>query len=209
MSDDRTLDTFLESLGSSAPTPGGGAASAITGALAAALAEMVAQLTVGKPRFAAVEPEMRDIIAKTRAARSGLLQLMADDEQAFQTVSSAYRMPRGTDDERATRSAAIQAALRDAMQPPFAIMRRASAILELALETARAGNPNVVSDAGCAAILAEAAVHAAALNVLANVVLLRDETIAQAARDELAQLETHAARLHEQTMRVVAERMHG
>jgi formiminotetrahydrofolate cyclodeaminase len=209
MSDNRTLDTFLESLGSSAPTPGGGAASAVAGALAAALAEMVAQLTVGKPRFAAVEPEMRDIIAKARAARNDLLQLMTDDERAFQTVSSAYRMPRGTDDERATRSAAIQAALRDAMQPPFAIMRRASAILELALKTARAGNPSVASDAGCAAILAEAAVRAAGLNVLANVVLLRDETFAQAARDELAQLETYAGRLHEQTMQVVAERMRG
>ena len=98
MADETRLAAFLEALGSSAPTPGGGAASALAGALAAALAEMVAQLTVGRPKYAAVDERVRDLIARLRAARDRLVQLMADDERAFQEVSAAYKLPKGSDD---------------------------------------------------------------------------------------------------------------
>src|SRR5690348_4034614 len=100
MADDTTLSAFLESLGSSAPAPGGGAASALAAALAASLAEMVAQLTAGRPKYAAVDERVRVVIAQLHVARTRLAQLMGDDERAFLTVSAAYKLPKASDEER-------------------------------------------------------------------------------------------------------------
>lgn len=202
-----TLATFLETLGSSAPAPGGGAASALAGALAAALAEMVAQLTVGRAKYALVDERVRALIEQLRAARRKLIQLMADDEQAFQSVSAAYKLPKADDDERAARDAAIQASLRAAMTPPLAVMSTACDVLLIADEIAQVGNGTVVSDAGCAAILGEAAVRAAALNVLANVVLLRDEALVTSARQQVVDFEARAAELSQRAMATVRQRM--
>jgi glutamate formiminotransferase/formiminotetrahydrofolate cyclodeaminase len=207
MADEITLAAFLESLGASASTPGGGAASALAGALGAALAEMVAQLTVGRPKYAAVDERVGAMIAQLQAARTRLLQLMADDARGFQGVSAAYRMPKGSDDERVARDVAVQAALLEAMRPPLAVMATTCDALELAEEIARIGNGTVASDAGCAAILGEAAVRSAALNVLANVVLVRDERAASDARQQVASLEARAADLQRRTMTTVRQRM--
>ncbi len=207
MPEQRTLSEFLGALGSSAPAPGGGAASALAGALAAALAEMVANLTAGRPRFQDVEETMRAAVERGRQLRDDLLALVDEDERAYQGVSSAYRMPKTTDQERAARDAAIQTALHGAMQPPLRVMEMSCSVLDLAAEMAAAGNPTVVSDAGCAALLAEGAVRAAALNVLANVVLLHDEDATSQARLTVAQLEERAAATREHTMAAVHTRM--
>lgn len=207
MADDTTLSAFLASLGSSAPAPGGGAASALAGALAASLAEMVAQLTAGRPKYAAVDERVRVMIAHLQTARARLVQLMADDERAFQAVSAAYKSPKADEAERASREAAIQRALGAAMQPPLAVMSTVCDVLALAEEIAHIGNGTVVSDAGCAAILGEAAVRAAALNVLANVVLLRDQAAAADARQQVADVEARALALCQQTMETVRQRM--
>jgi formiminotetrahydrofolate cyclodeaminase len=207
MTEPRTLADFLEALGSSAPTPGGGAATSLVGALAAALAEMVANLTVGKPRYASVEASMRSIIAQARAAREDLLALVAQDEAAYAGVAAAYRQPKGTNEEKARREEAIQTALLMAMRPPLRMMERVCDVLTLASEVAASGNPTVVSDAGCAALFGEAAVRAAALNVLANVVLLRDDAAANEARATVTRLEEQAQALRERTMAAVHARM--
>lgn len=207
MPEQRPLPEFLESLGSNAPAPGGGAASASVGALAAALAEMVANFTVGRPRFQAVEQTMRAAVEQARQIRTELLDLIDEDERAYQAVSTAYRLPKATDEERAARDAAIQRALHGAMQPPLRIMELSCVALDLAAEMAAAGNPTVASDAGCAALLGEAAVRAAALNVLANVVLLHDQEAASQARMTVAQLEARAAATREHTMAAVHTRM--
>ncbi|HLJ82378.1 MAG TPA: cyclodeaminase/cyclohydrolase family protein [Ktedonobacterales bacterium] len=209
MAGEQTIGDFLEALGSSAPAPGGGAASALAGALAAALAEMVAQLTVGRPRFAAVEEPMRTLIAEARAARADLLVLADDDARAYAAVSAAYKLPKATDEEKGRRDDAIQTALRDAMQPPLRMMAIDCRVLALAEEAAASGNPTVASDAGCAALLGEAAVRAAGLNVLANVVLLHDEAAATEARAAKERHEEQAAALRERTMAAVHARMGG
>jgi formiminotetrahydrofolate cyclodeaminase len=207
MTEQRTLADFLEALGSSAPTPGGGAATALVGALASALAEMVARLTVGKPKFASVEAAMLATIAQTRDHREDLLALVAQDEAAFAGVAAAYRQPKVTDEEKTRREEAIQIALMMAMRPPLRVMERVCDVLTLASEVAASGNPTVVSDAGCAALFGEAAVRAAALNVLANVVLLRDDAAANEARARVARLEEQAQALRERTMAAVHARM--
>jgi formiminotetrahydrofolate cyclodeaminase len=207
MADETTLSAFLESLGSSAPAPGGGAASALASALAAALAEMVAQLTAGRPKYAAVDERVREVIAQLQMARTRLVELMEDDERAFQTVSAAYKLPKTSDEERGSREEAIQRALGAAMQPPLAVMSTACDVLALTEEIARIGNGTVVSDAGCAAILGEGAVRSAGLNVLANVVLLHDQAAAGDARQQVADLEARALALCQQTMGTVRQRM--
>lgn len=207
MPEQRPLPDFLEALGSNAPAPGGGAASALVGALAAALAEMVANFTVGRPRFQSVEQTMRAAVEQTRQLRTDLIDLIDADERAYQAVSTAYRLPKTTDEERASRDAAIQLALHGAMQPPLRVMELSCTAIDLAAEMAAAGNPTVASDAGCAALLGEAAVRAAALNVLANVVLLQDQEAASQARMTVAQLEERAAATREHTMAAVHARM--
>ncbi len=207
MADDTKLSAFLKSLASSAPTPGGGAASALAGALAAALAEMVAQLTAGRPKYAAVDERVRVVIALLHEARARLVQFMEDDERAFQAVSAAYKLPKADEEARASREAAIQRALDAAMQPPLAVMSTACDVLALAEEIARIGNGTVVSDAGCAAIIGEAAVRSAALNVLANVVLLHDQAASGVARQQVADFEARALDICQQTMGTVRRRM--
>lgn len=207
MQDERTLENFLEALGSSAPAPGGGAASAVAGALAAALAEMVGQLTVGRAKFASVEEPMRQLIEQLRQARADLLALVAADEQAFAAVSAAYKQPRASDEEKAARDTAIQDALRRAMEPPLAIMRRTCDVLSLAQEVAASGNPTVASDAGCAALIGQAAVRAAGLNVLANIALLKDEAAVATARTAMTRYEEQAESLLDRTLAAVHVRM--
>lgn len=209
MADERGIVDFLDALASDAPTPGGGAAAALAGALAAACAEMVGRFTVGRPRFAAVEQRAREAVERLAAARAELLAQMAADERAFAAVSTAYKLPKGTDDERAARQAAIHAALMAAMVPPLEVMRRGCDVLELAVELAAGGNPSVVSDAACAAILGEAAVRAAALNVRANTRLLGDLPPAAEADHEAERLEAGAAALRDQALAAAAGRGRG
>ena len=207
MPEARTLPDFLDALGSGEPIPGGGAAAAVAGALAVALAELVANFTVGRPKFAAVDASMRTVSARAQELRARLLALTADDERAFAQVSAAYTLPKSTEEEHAARDEAIQAALHVAMEPPLEVMRLGCEALELASEVAASGNPTVVSDAGCAALLGEAAVRAAALNVLANVVALKDTAAAQRGRGAVNQLEERAQALREHTMAAVHARM--
>jgi formiminotetrahydrofolate cyclodeaminase len=207
VSETRSLDQFLESLGSGAPTPGGGAASALAGALAAALAEMVAQLTVGRPKYAAVEERAQAVLRGALRQRSELLALVDEDAQAYGGVAAAYALPKGTDNERRKRDEAIQTALVAALQPPLQVMEHGCDVLRLADEIAEIGNRTVASDAGCAALLGEAATRAAGLNVMANVVLLRDERVAGEARERVATLEAEAAELRVRALASVRAKM--
>jgi formiminotetrahydrofolate cyclodeaminase len=207
MPEERPLPAFLAALGSGSSTPGGGAAAAVAGALAAALAEMVANFTVGRPKFADVDASMRRAVQRTEELRARLLALTEDDERAFAAVSAAYKLPKSTNDERSDREAAIQRALAAAMRPPLEVMRLGCEAMEVADEVAGVGNPSVVSDAGCAALLGEAAVRSAALNVLANVALLRDEHAASAGLEAVVEHESRAAALREHTLAAVHARM--
>lgn len=209
MADELGIVGFLDALASDAPAPGGGAAAALAAALAAACAEMVGRFTIGRPRFAAVEERTRAEVERLTALRAELLAQMAADERAFAAVSTAYKLPKSSAVERAARQAAIQAALIAAMAPPLEVMRRGSDILAIAAEVAAAGNPSVVSDAACAAILGEAAVRAAALNVRANTALLGDSPAAAEAEHEAASLEMRAAALRDQTLAAATARGRG
>ncbi|MGH2504715.1 MAG: cyclodeaminase/cyclohydrolase family protein [Ktedonobacterales bacterium] len=203
----QSVGAFAEALGSNAPAPGGGAASALVGALAAALAEMVARFTVGRAKYREVEPQAQAIVQQSQEAREALVALVEDDSAAFQTVSAAYALPRGVETERQAREAAIHDALQQAMQPPLRTLRRSLAVMKLAREIAEIGNTTVLSDAACAATIGEAAIRAAALNVLANVALLPAGEVASEALAEARAACDGALHLRDETLAMVYQRM--
>ena len=184
----QTIRAFLDELASESPTPGGGGAAAATGAMGAALVSMVCNLTIGKEKFAAVETRMKDILAKAEALRVKLTDLMAEDVAAFDAVMAAYRLPKDTPDDKTARSAAIQEAAKTAALTPLATARSCAEVIELAQSAAELGNPNVLSDAGVAALCAQAGLKGAALNVFINLGMIKDQTFVSQCQAELEQL---------------------
>ena len=169
-----SITTWLDALASGSPTPGGGAAAALVGALGAALVSMVARFTIDRPKYAAVQDEVAGLLARGDAVRLTLLALVDADAQAYGAVAQAYRLPRGDDGERTTRDVAIQAALIDATEVPLQIGAAAFEVAQLARMISQIGNRSVLTDAGGAALLAEAALRTALLNVDINLTMLHD-----------------------------------
>jgi len=179
MAENETIQNFLDGLASSAPTPGGGGAAAISGAMGAALVSMVCNLTIGKKKYVEVEGELKEILSKSEALRAELTGMIADDVTAFDAVMSAYGLPKETDAQKAARAEAIQAALKTATDVPLACCRACRAVIDLAETVAEKGNLNVISDAGVAVLSAYAGLRSAALNVYINAKGLDDRAFAQ------------------------------
>jgi formiminotetrahydrofolate cyclodeaminase len=185
---DTAIEPFLDQLASSAATPGGGSAAAIIGAMGAALVGMVCNLTIGKKKYADVEGEMKDVLAKTEALRKQLTGMIQDDVKAFDAVMAAYGMPKETDADKAARDKAIQAALKLATDVPLACARAAREVIDLAAIASDKGNLNVISDAGVGVLAGYAALRSAALNVFTNARMITDKTFAEAKLKELNEL---------------------
>ena len=209
--DQRTFDTsvtsFLDALASGAPTPGGGGAAALSGAMAAALISMVCNLTIGRQRYADAEGEMRQVLSRAEMLREELQQLAEDDVVAFNRLSAAYKLPRVTEADTAIRRDAIQAALRRATDVPLRTARAAAAVLPLCPPVAERGNQAAVSDVGVSAHLAQAAVRSALLNVEINLRTLQDPVYLSQVRAEVerltAGLDAEAQHIHELVLRRV------
>ena len=170
----RVID-FVAVTASKEPTPGGGAIAALTAATGAALAEMVANLTVGKKGYEAVQSEMEALQAKAQAIRERMLELSQADADVFNIFMNALGLPKNTDEEKAIRTAAIQQAYKDAAMVPFEIGELANQIFDLAELASQKGNQNLITDGIIAAINARAAVKAAFLNVRINLSGIKDE----------------------------------
>ncbi len=166
---------FIEELASAAPTPGGGAACAYVGVLATCLTSMVGNLTVGKERYRNVEEEARQKLVQLERIRERLANLVRADEEAFAPLAAAYRMPRGTDEERALREAAVQEALYGASEVPLEVMETILEALGVAKFFAYNGNRSALSDIGAAATFARAAAHGVRMTVVANISSMKDE----------------------------------
>lgn len=171
---------FAARLASREPTPGGGGASALVGAVAAALGGMVASLTLGKAKYADVQAEVARLQVEAGALQASLLELMDRDAAAFEPLSRAYALPRVTETEKALRAEVMEAALQDACAPPLGIMEACCEAAKIIASLARIGSRLAVSDAGCAAACCRAAVCAASLNVFVNTRLMADRERASA-----------------------------
>ena len=185
---DNRIEEFLDALASQSATPGGGGAAAIIGAMGAALVSMVCNLTIGKKKYAEVEADMKDVLAKAEVLRGKLTGMIEDDAKAFDKVMAAYGMPKETDADKAKRDSAIQAALKQATDVPMACARAARQVIDIAAIASDKGNLNVISDAGVGVLAGYAALRSAALNVFTNARMITDKTFAEAKLKELNQL---------------------
>ena len=174
-----SIEEFAGSLSSAKPVPGGGGACAAAGAFAAALGMMVANLTVGKKRYADVEEEMKEILIRLGALRDQLLELIDKDAEAFEPLSRAYGLPRETPDQREEKERVLEAALYEASMVPLEIMERILKAMEDLEILSKKGSRIVISDAGVGVLFAQAALDGASLNVFINTKLMKDQITAQ------------------------------
>ena len=170
-----SFESFLERIAASTPTPGGGTASAICGALSAALSRMVANLAVGKPGYEHMQADLSQVDTRGIELQGRFLALASEDADAYDAVVAAMRLPKANDAERAARREAMQSAYRRAAQVPMETIGAALEALEIAALAAERGNRSAITDAGVAALLAEAAMRGAALNVRVNLAAIADE----------------------------------
>jgi methenyltetrahydrofolate cyclohydrolase len=177
--------------------------------MGAALVSMVANFTVGRPRYAEVETQVAAILAEADSIRARLTELMADDEAAYEAVAAARKRPRKTDEEKAARNAAIEDATREAVTPPLQMAAASRRALELSQTAAELGNPFLASDAAVAALLAEASLRASAINVEVNLVSLEDAAFKTQTEQHLKELLSGTPNLKEQIVATAARRMAG
>ena len=166
---------FVEVLASSAPTPGGGGAAALVGAVGTALGNMVGSLTVGKKKYADVEAEILDLKAKCDVLQTELLDLVKKDAEGFEPLAKAYGIPK--DDPN--RAEILEKATVEACKVPMEIMEKCCEALDYIKIFAEKGSRLAVSDAGCGAVCCKAALQAASLNVFINTKSLKDRAVAE------------------------------
>jgi len=177
------ITEYLAKAAAGNAVPGGGSVAALNAALAAGLTEMVANLTVGKKGYEAVEEDMRDLAAKAARLRSTLTAAIDKDAEAYTEVMTAYKLPRATDAEAAVRKQKIQEAIKQAALVPLEVARDALAVIDLAGRAIQKGNKNAASDGAVAAMNARTAALAALYNVRINLSSIEDEAFVE----ELAQ----------------------
>jgi methenyltetrahydrofolate cyclohydrolase len=177
---------LIERLASGDPIPGGGSASALAGAMGAALVRMVVALSLGRPAAEGNETELTEIGTGASQCQSELLNLAQLDAVAYDAVVQARRLPKGTDLERRARAVQVGAAVREATRAPLEVARMAERVLGLAERLAPVGNRNAITDVGVGALLSAAALRGAVLNVRINLPGVDDEDLRARATEECA-----------------------
>ena len=200
---DLSIKEYLAKTASGDPVPGGGSSAALNAALAAALTEMVAQLTIGRRGFEAVDADMRAVAAKAAGLRPKLTADIDRDSDAYAQVLKAYRMPKATEAEKAERSRALQAAFKQAALVPLGVARDAVAIMGLGRAILSQGNPNAASDGAAGVLAARMAARTAVYNVRINLGSIKDETFTAELRREADRLEAEADRLEGEALKLL------
>ncbi len=198
---DQKVNQFLEQTASGIPVPGGGSISALSAALGAGLTEMVANLTVKKKGYEAVEARMQDIAAKGRSLRDKLAAAVDKDANAYNDVLTAYKMPKNTEAEQDARSRAIQEAMQNAARVPMAVAYDALQVMDLAEKVIREGNRNAVSDGAVGVMMARTAALGALFNVRINLASIKDKLFVEEMTKEVEKLER---RIHEREKEILS-----
>ena len=165
---EKPLHFFLDKLCSNSPEPGGGSASALTGSIAASLSGMLAALTVNKKGYEDVWPEMEEILGKSSGLKDDMLDLLQRDTEAFDDAAKAFKLPRGTEEQKKKRTEAIENGLVKASEVPLAIMEKSLEVARLAQRVLKKGNEMAVTDGAISALFAEAAAIGGMINVRIN-----------------------------------------
>ena len=202
-----SIEAYLADAAAKLPAPGGGSVSALAGALGASMACMAANFTVGRKKYRDVEPEVRALLEQLEAGMNGLVALMDQDVESYSAVSAAYGMPKDTPEEKAARTAAIQDALKVALATPLDALRKCQELVRLLDRLVETANTNLISDVGVAAILLEAALRGARLNVEINLAWLKDTAFVDETHAEIKQAAYQAAEMAASVLDRVYQKM--
>lgn len=195
-----TIKEFLEKTASNAPVPGGGSVAALSASLSAALAEMVANLTIGKKKYYDVEAEMKELVEKFSELRNNYIEDIDRDANAFNKVMEAFKLPKDTEEQAETRKQAIQDALKKAALVPLEVARNAYNMMNLVEEIVEKGNKNAVTDGLVSVMMARTAVLSALYNVKINLGSIKDEEFVKEIEKEVNELETKAIELEKKIL---------
>lgn len=182
------LKEFNKTLGSDAPAPGGGSVAALSGSLGAELLSMVCSLSFGRSGLADYQEALGAAQAEAAELGRELLLRVDADTDAFTLVMDAFKMPKGTDEEKAARSAAIQAGYKEAVKSPLATARQCLAVLRIGSSLEGSFNANAMSDFGVAALMAHAGLEGAVMNVRINTPSIKDQAFVDEVEGEVARM---------------------
>jgi formiminotetrahydrofolate cyclodeaminase len=185
---DMTIEEFLYETASDSPAPGGGSVSALVGALGAALSSMVGELSVGKESNDDIKTEIINYMNECRSLMNGLKESIDKDTDAFNAVMAAFRMPKGTEEEKSKRSKEIQSAFKNAAEVPYNTAVFCLGVMDIATEMLKKGNKNAASDAAVSGLLGYAALNGALYNVKINLNSIKDERYVQQVKKEVENL---------------------
>ena len=189
---DKTVRDFVFELASDSPAPGGGSAAALAGCLGTALTAMVCNLSLDETKYKDVLPEIQEIRQQADSLLSKLVNAVDEDAQAFNEVMDAYKLPKATEEEKATRLAKIQQAMKKAASLPLEVSASCLEALKLSGRILPLGNPNAASDAAVAGLMAYAAIQGALYNVKINLGFIKDVPFCDATRERIAAIAAEA-----------------
>ncbi|MDD4678698.1 MAG: cyclodeaminase/cyclohydrolase family protein [Tissierellia bacterium] len=195
-----TINEFAKIVASDSPVPGGGSIAALCGALGAALAEMVANLTVTKKKYADSKEEMTDIISKASQLRDKLLNYIEEDSLAYNKVMEAYKLPKETEEEKCIRRDRIQEGLKVAASVPLKVAETSFEIFPLAEAVVLRGNVSSVTDALVGAMMARTGVLSAVLNIRINLDSIKDDEFVKALKEKADILEEKTNRFEKEIL---------
>ena len=198
---DLTIKEFLAETASNAPAPGGGSISALNGAIATALTEMVANLTIGKKKYADVEGQMKTIATEAALIRERLIRDIDRDSEAYDRVFAAFKLPKETEEQIAERARAIEDATKEAV--PMQVAEEIASVMETVIYVAHKGNRNAVTDACVAMMTARTCVLGALLNVRINLASIKDEAFVKQMKVKADHLESEAIRIETKLLDLV------
>lgn len=189
------ITEFLEALASDAPVPGGGSVAALSGGISAALIGMVSNLTIGKKNYEAVNDEMKGIAETANPFIKVFTDAIDEDAESFDAVMKSFKLPKETDEEKATRTAAIQSGMKAAANVPLETARNAFKLFGMIEAIVLRGNSNAVTDGAVAAMMARAAVIGAIYNVRINLGSIKDQAYVEAVTAEIDKMEKETAEI--------------
>ena len=204
---DKSIQQFLDELASKQATPGGGSAAAVMGAESAALISMVCNLTIGKPKYAEVEADMKTLLQRSEALREKLTGMIKADIDVFDKLMATYGLPKQSDEEKTSRSTKIQTVLKEATLVPLECAKACAETIELSRIAAEKGNISVISDAGVAVMAGYSALKSAALNVYINAGSIKDKAFADAKLSELELILNNADEEFEEIYQIVKAKL--
>ena len=196
------ITDFLQKTSSGTAVPGGGSVSALSAALGAGLTEMVANLTVGKKGYEAVESEMQDIAATAQDLRNKLVLEVDRDANAYKDVLAAFKLPKTTEEEQEQRKQAIQEAMKNAARVPLGVAYDALQVMDLAEKVIGKGNRNAASDGAVGTMMARTAVLGALFNVKINLASVKDKAFVEEMMREVTKIEN---RVHEREKEILSQ----